>query len=251
MMNLVESILSSQSRGVVPVIAEFKRTIPLLAEKEGRPPDERPAGNLARTYADAGACGISLVAEAVHFGGRPEEDVPAILQSTCLPLLIKDFILAEGQVDFYARCVSQAGEDNLSRITLLLLAHRLGSRLPALLDYIHSLGMLALVETRAPGDLSCLGSSSLPALIGINNKNIDILEKDEGSLKVTPPLIAAYRQVVGGRLIISESALRSPQDAWHAMRAGADAVLVGTAFMVSPDPGRTVASFVHASEGLV
>lgn len=247
-MNLAESILLAKNRREAPIIAEIKRLIPKLAE-DGRPKDERSAARLAWMYQKGGAIGVSLVTEAKYFGGQPKEDIPAVLQSISLPLLIKDFILDEERINFYADLVSRSGKGYLGRVTLLLTAHWLGDRLPAMLSYVHSKGMLALVETRKPEDLSylsCFGQS--PRLVGINNKNIDELEKGEDWIKLTPELVSRYQQLLGNCLLISQSAHRRPEDIRRSIEAGADAVLVGTAFMVSREPTKTVASFVHALE---
>jgi indole-3-glycerol phosphate synthase len=234
---------------VAPIIAEVKRIIPKLADEEARPKDERSAAILAGMYQEGGAIGISLVTEAKHFGGQPEEDVPAVLQNTSIPLLIKDFILDEEKVDFYAKLVYKSGKDCLSRVALLLTAHWLGNRLPVMLRYIHSQSMLALVETRTPEDLQYLGHlKETTRLVGINNKNIDELEKGEDRLRLTLELVNRYRAVVGDCLLISESAHRRPEDVRRSIVAGADAILVGTPFMLSKQPARTVASFAHALE---
>jgi len=247
--NLAESILKAKGRREVPIIAEVKRVIPKLADEEGKPKDKRNAGRLARMYQEGGAIGISLVTEAKYFGGQPGEDVPAVLQSTSLPLLIKDFILDEQKVDFYVDLVSRSGKDYLDRVALLLTAHWLGDRSPAMLSYVHSKGMLALVETKQPEDLGYLGSfSHPPKLVGINNKNIDELEKGEDRVKLTPELVSQYREVLSDCLLISQSAHRRPEDVRRSIEAGADAILAGTAFMVSTEPTKTVDSFVHALE---
>jgi len=247
--NLAESILKAKARREVPIIAEIKRIIPKLAEEEGRPKDERDAARLAQMYQEGGAIGISLVTEARYFGGQPEKDIPAVLQNTSLPLLIKDFILDEQRVKFYVDLVSRSGKDHLGRVTLLLTAHWLGGRLPPLLNYVHSKGMLSLVETREPKDLSYLDSFSQPLrLVGINNKSIDELEKGEDRIRLTPELVGQYRKLLGNCLLISQSAHKRPEDVCRSIEAGADAVLAGTAFMVSEEPTKTVASFVHALE---
>ena len=244
-MNLAEAIRRKKSKRLAPIIAEVKRLIPRLAER-GRPTDWRDAGELARLYKEGGACGISLVAERRHFGGQPEVDIPAILRSVDLPLLIKDFILEEGEVDFYARLV---GEER-GRISLLVLAHRLGERLVSLLDYIARKGMQALVETRGIQDLPLLERlPKIPSLIGLNNKDIDNLERGDDILQINEELVQKYRKVIGNALLISESAHRSPEDVRFSLQAGADAILAGTPFMLSPNPAAEVRKFVLALGG--
>lgn len=121
----------------------------------------------------------------------------------------------------------------------------MGPRLPALLDYVHRQGMLALVETRRVEDLRYLDSAR-PRLVGINNKDIDELEKGEDVVRLDAPMVRCYREAIGDAILISQSAHHSPQDVRSSIGAGADAVLVGSALMTSPHPTQTVASFVNA-----
>jgi indole-3-glycerol phosphate synthase len=244
-MNLIESIVRARNGGRAPVIAEIKRLIPKLAEEAGRPKDTRHASLLALFYEKGGACGISVVTEKEHFGGSPEEDIPAVLESSTLPILVKDFILDKAMVDYYFELVTRSGKDNPGRVTLLLTTHLVKDKMPEMLDYIHDRGMTALVETRTPGDLRYFGNRT-PKIIGINNKNIDELEKGEDRIRLTAELIAEYRRLVGSAVIISQSAHKTPEDVKRSLEMGADVVLVGTAFMTAPDPGETVREFVHA-----
>ena len=245
-MDLVQSIQQKKQGNVVPIIADIKRLIPKLVAERGMMPDRRDAGMLATLFYQGGAAGISLVTEHNHFGGQPEIDIPAVLNSVPLPLLIKDFILSKEAIDAYAKLMGEAA----GRVTLLLHAHLLKDNLENMLHYIHKKGMLALIETRGVDDLNYLRAlDEVPKLVGINNKDIDELEKGEDELRITPELAGKYRQALGGCLLISESGHHTPQDVRHSIRAGADAVLVGTAFMVSPEPTATVNSFVNALEG--
>lgn len=246
-MNLPEAIHLARQRGLAPVIAEIKRVIPKLAAETGRKRDERDAALLARCYEQGGAAGISLVTERQYFGGRPEEDVPAVLQATPLPLLIKDFIRDYTDIDYYAGLVASVDPAFLRRVTLLLIAHLVGERLVHLLQHVHDRGMLALVETRGPEDLNLI-SSARPRLVGINNKNIDELEMGEDVVRVNAEMLARYRQALGETLIISESAHQTAADVRRSLAAGADAVLVGTAFLIAENPTAAVADFVRAGE---
>lgn len=244
-MNFPESIAAARDANRVPVIAEIKRRIPKLAD--GLDADQRDAGTLARIYEAAGAAAISIVAETRYFGGCPEKDIPAILEATSLPLLIKDFIVDRDTVEYYARLLRSVQPACINRVALLVITHQAGDRSPDLINHIRSLGMLALAETRHIEDLQYLsGTTPFPALVGINNKVIDQLETDDQEVELTPELITAYRRQTGTALIISESAHQGVADVKKSMQAGADAVLVGTAFMRAVDPGATVARFVSA-----
>ena len=246
-MDLVEAIRLAKTKGNAPVIGEIKRIIPQLGEETGRARDRRGAGSLSEAYQKGGVCGISVVTETRYFGGQPEIDIPAVLRETDRALLVKDFILDESMVDFYADLVSSLGNHYRRRVALLLTAHWLGDRLPSLLDHVHGKGMLALVETREPEDLSyAINLKVTPKLIGINNKDIDELERGEDRIKLTSEFIDSYRRLIPDSLIISQSAHKGPGDVRSSIGSGADAVLVGTAFMVSEEPVKTVASFVNA-----
>ena len=64
-------------------------------------------------------------------------------------------------------------------------------------------------------------------IIGINNKDINVLEKDEGTIKLTLELIKTAPRKA---FVISESSISCRKDAQKVLEAGAHAVLVGTAF---------------------
>lgn len=250
-LNLVESINNKKNLEVVPVIAEIKRLTPKLEKEKGIKRDMRDAGKLANLYQKGEATGISLVAEKEHFGGQPEIDIPRILTSVNLPLLIKDFIDNEAIINYYAGLVSVVGKEMIGRVSLLLISHHLGGKLSRLIDYIHQKGMLAVVEIRGREDLSLLKDlKPIPQLIGLNNKMIDQLEQGIDKVVLNKPLVDTCRKIIGDCLLISESAHHSPADVRVSTQAGADAVLVGTAFMQAEDPGRKVHSFVFAKKGI-
>lgn len=243
-MNLRESIVRQKQMARVPVIAEIKRRIPKLGNKE---PDRRDAGILARLYEAGGAAGISVVAEAEHFGGCPEYDIPAVLEATALPVLIKDFILDTATVDYYAKLISSSSSAFLKRVTLLIISHLAGDQAANLIEQVHCYGMLALVETRGLEDLPYIsGLRHPPTLIGMNNKVIDMLEMDDNGVRLNSAMVSEYRKLGDHIVLISESAHLSPVDVRKSMEAGADAVLAGTAFMQARDPAVMVAQFVHA-----
>ncbi len=245
--NLITSIKEAQINGVVPIIAEVKRLTPKLVVEEGIRKDSRDAGDLARLFQRGGAIGISLVAEKEHFGGQPEIDIPKILASVDLPLLVKDFITDEATVDYYAGLVSAVGAKMLSRVSLLLIAHHLGDNLQRLIDYVYRQGMLVQVEIRGEEDLNFLKYlRSMPQLIGLNNKRIDVFEKGEDRVVVNKHSVDVFREVIGDALLISSSAHHSPQDVRISIEAGADAVLAGTTFMQANDTVQEVKDFVNA-----
>ncbi|NLG31893.1 MAG: hypothetical protein GX550_00040 [Syntrophomonadaceae bacterium] len=245
-MNLVQSIAITGAGGKVPIIAEIKRIIPHLSFTEK---DDRDAGWLAMIYQRGGAAGVSLVTEARYFGGQPEKDLPLVLKDSSLPVLIKDFIIREKQVDYYYNLVKAVDGTAVARTTLLLISHLAKEALPSLLARTHELGMTALVETRSIADLAWLDRGDPPRLIGVNNKDIDRLEVGQDVLKINWGIIQQYRKKAGQAVIISQSAHHSAADIRYSIDAGADAVLVGTAVMTAADPEAAVAGFVNAFGG--
>jgi len=60
---------------------------------------------------------------------------------------------------------------------ILLISHWLENKLPEMLDYVHHLGMLALVETEEVHLTSNTCPVPVPALIGMNNKILTDLKR--------------------------------------------------------------------------
>lgn len=235
---LTQMIVQAKEAHKKPIIAEIKRFTPATSTVV----DLRSARELSQIYERAGAVGISVVTEKDNFAGQPEVDVPEILNTTKLPLVIKDFITNKNQVDFYAHLIPTA---NRPRVSLLLIAHHLTPvQIEMLSQYIAKLGMSVLFETRSDSDLKVLPSIT-NYVVGINNRDIDQLEKDVEKLKVNTDLIDHYRERIGERVIVSSSGHKTVNDVARSLQAGADCVLVGSAFMNAPDIEKQVVSFVE------
>jgi indole-3-glycerol phosphate synthase len=67
-------------------------------------------------------------------------------------------------------------------------------------------------------------------IIGINNRNLDTLEVDLGTFERLAP-----RALDAGVFLVAESGVHTKEDALRMMRAGADALLVGTELMGRPE----------------
>ncbi|HZB00275.1 MAG TPA: hypothetical protein VE308_04560, partial [Nitrososphaera sp.] len=78
-------------------------------------------------------------------------------------------------------------------------------------------------------------------LVGINNRNLDNLQVD---ITNTEKLLKRYDK--GTNLIISESGIVSPEDIQYLKSAGADAFLVGTSIMQTPDIGTKISELYYA-----
>jgi indole-3-glycerol phosphate synthase len=181
--------------------------------------DYSPAA-LARRYTEGGAAALSVLAQSTSFGGDPEH-IREARTATDLPVMRKDFITDEYQV-LEARAF---GADAV----LLIAAALTDGQMRDLEAQIRALGMEALVEVHNRPELERvldLGTG----LIGINHRDLTTLEMDLELTERLRPLIPA------DRIVVAESGIRTPADAWRLRELGVDAVLVGEALMRSGDP---------------
>lgn len=211
-----EAILSAKANGFVPVICDIKPVSP----RDGDLLKGRKPGELARALEGAGACALSVVTEPRHFGGSLET-LRAVTRAASLPVLRKDFFSDPAQL----RETADAG----AAAVLLILANTPDPLAASLFREAVSLGLEVVVEVHTPDQIG-RALRLQPRIIGINNRDILRLETDPGDVSVTEVLAPLVPE---GILTISESSLRSAEDVRRAIRAGAHAVLVGTALLQS------------------
>ena len=216
--SLSSAIMAAKSRGRVPVIADIKPFSP----RDGDLLKKRKPTDLTRSLVAAGVCALSVVTESTHFGGNIEM-LREVAQVSAVPVLQKDFFSTPGQLT----AAYEAGADAF----LLILATTPDEVAEELYQCGRKLGMEAVVEIHSRNEL--LRALHLqPTIIGINNRNILELEKDDGHVDVTEKLAPLVPDDIA---TISESSLRSRDDVIRAVRAGADAVLIGTALLQALD----------------
>nr|WP_318539562.1 indole-3-glycerol phosphate synthase TrpC [Terribacillus saccharophilus] len=207
-----------QQQKQMQVIAEIKRASP---SKGMINPDVVPA-NQANIYESAGAGAISVLTDTPFFKGTMD-DLAAVREAVELPILNKDFILDEIQIDRAA--------DYGADVILLIVATLEKDRLHALYQYAKSKEMDVLVEVHNEEELKQaqeLGAN----IIGINNRNLKTFEVDLG---VTERLIKTID--TSATLVISESGITVPADASRLAKAGAKGILVGETLMRASDVG--------------
>ena len=76
-------------------------------------------------------------------------------------------------------------------------------------------------------------------LIGVNNRNLKTFEVD---LETTAELAD---EVPDDVLLVSESGIKSPEDAMRVLEAGANAVLIGETLMRADDPSREIEKYLE------
>lgn len=214
------AIALENAYGFAAVIPDVKCVSP----KEGDLLAGRDPVKTAKYLASRGAPVLSVVTERERFGGSPEL-LRSIVQAVDVPVLRKDFVTSVGMLkDTVA----------LGAAAVLLICAALGENtLTMLYEEAVKLGLEPLVEVHTEGEMAfakTLGAS----LIGVNNRDIMTLEKDDGGPDRTARLLSG---APADALLISESGILSPKDARLAAAAGAHAVLVGTALWRAVDMG--------------
>ena len=208
-----DAVAETEARGDVPIVAEVKPTSPTTeGTNEGDPVA------LAREMVAGGATALSVLTEPEHFGGSPE-NLRRIREAVDVPVLRKDFLLHEAQLD--------AVESDL-----VLLIARFVDDLEGLLSAARDRGFQVLVEahTRAELDEALAAGAEI---VGINNRDLARLEVDLATFEELAP------RVPDDVTLIAESGVSSPADVRRMREAGADALLVGTAIMDGNVTGNT------------
>jgi len=185
--------------------------------------------NQARLYAQAGASAISVLTDEKYFQGRLSF-LTQIRQAVPLPLLRKDFIVHEVQI--YEAVI--AGADAI----LLIVAALTDEELIGLQRCAQTFQLDVLVEVHDRSELE--RALDLDAkLIGINNRNLKTFAVD---LHTTERL---SEDVPDDVILVSESGIKSAEDARRVQSWGANAVLVGEALMRAEDVDAAVRAFRH------
>ncbi len=209
------------------IIAEIKVYSPKYGDLlSGRDPIE-----ILRAYERAGAVGISYITEPKYFRGNFEL-LRRICKETDLPVLRKDFITSKEEIERTAEVEASA---------VLIITRILKDRTAEFVDFALEHGLDPLVEVHTVEDLKIAVETS-STMIGVNNRDIDKLEKDDGNVTLTQKLAP----FIPSRFVkVSESGISSLQDLKIAL-SYADAALIGTAFMRAEDPEKIVREFVEA-----
>jgi len=199
------AIAAAEADGRVPVIAEVKPTSPTT---EGRRDDD-PV-DLARAMVAGGATALSVLTEPDHFGGSTDA-LDRIRAAVDVPVLRKDFIVEESQLDLVAS-------------DLILLIVRFVDDLPGLLTAAEERGFQPLVEVHTREELDRALDAGAD-LIGVNNRDLGKLEVDLDTFESIAP------HVPDDVTLIAESGIGSADDVRRMRSAGADALLIGSAIM--------------------
>jgi indole-3-glycerol phosphate synthase len=208
----------------VGVIAEVKRRSP----SAGVINEELDPLVLSACYERGGAAAVSVLTEAVHFGGSIR-DLQRVAGEVALPLLRKDFIIDECQI-IEARAVGASA-------VLLIVRALPQPELVRLLAAAERWELDALVETHDREELDRALEAGA-RIVGVNARNLDDFSIDVGA---SLELLATVPAPV---VAVAESGMQDRADVTQAAAAGADAVLIGGALAGSGDPASRLTELV-------
>ncbi len=200
------------------LVAELK----LASPSKGLLAPQLDIRRVSQIYAENGAAAISVLTDAKFFHGKLEtlRDLRFTYQSP-LPLLRKDFIIAEAQL-YESRA-------NGADAVLLIVAALDDARLADLHNKALELGLTALVEVHNEREAERALKVQGIRLIGINNRDLATFRTSLETTERIRPMIPARIPVV------SESGISSASDVERLAAASVDAILVGEALVTAPD----------------
>lgn len=226
------AIKAERTRRAPFIDSLLKKRTALIAEVKLRSPSDGDllersrVPDLLRKY-ERHAQAVSVLCDSVYFGGGYNllKDISSL---TTLPLLAKEFILDAVQIDHAAAHGASA---------VLLIARILGEQdITALATHAISLGLDVLLELHEEHEVEKAAAAFLAlgvqerrhVLIGINNRNLDILTVN---LQTTVSLVPRVRATLPGiRCIIAESGIRIPNDV-HRLSPLVNGFLVGSSLI--------------------
>lgn len=201
--------------GRINLIAEIKFASP----SAGMIRQRTDPAEFGRIYEGAGASAISLLTDRRFFHGDID-CLPAVKGAVSLPVLRKDFIIDDMQVEEAALYGADA---------VLLIARILSpQQMKDLIGACRELGPVPLTEVHDEVDIEKALECGAD-VIGINNRDLDTFKIDMDTTFRLAPLIPQ------GHVIIGESGINDERDVQELKGTRVNAVLVGSALMKSDD----------------
>ncbi len=218
-----------------PLITEIKFASPSKGRivAEGNDTISSPT-DIASNMVRAGAVGLSIVTQPNLFGGSPEF-LGMIRKTVAVPLLMKDIIVSDIQIDSAKRM----GADCILLIKSIFDNNLTEGSIEKLADYANKKGVQVVFEVHKEQEFREILKSLIDPrqnLIGINNRDLNDLNVD---IATTTNLLKKVDK--RGRIIVSESGISNAEEIQQLKKAGADAFLIGTSIMESSDIASKVA----------
>ena len=217
--DILSAIDIAKKKGRVPVIAEVKPASPTAIFRNI---SSKIAADIAINMERGGAVAISVLTEPEFFHGSIE-NLESVRKSITIPVLRKDFIIDERQMD------------EVKSDLILLIAGALEERLEYFVTLAQSKGFQPLVEVHNEDELK-IALKTPAMIIGINNRDLNTLDVDLLTTERLAPLIKKFDlENETEHIIISESGVHTRDDVKRVLLSGADAILIGTEIIKSND----------------
>ena len=206
--------------GKINLIAEIKKASP----SKGMLREEFDLMAIAKIYVENNAAAISILTEDKYFLGNPLY-VKKVSEMFPVPVLVKDFIIDEGQI-------YEARHNGASAI-LLIAAILPDDQLKHFFKLAGKLDLDCLVEVHDEQELTRALDAGAE-IIGINNRDLRTFVVDIKTCERLIPLIPK------GKVIVAESGIQSREDILKLKALGANAVLIGEIFMKEQDIAKKI-----------
>lgn len=231
--NIGKSILRCPN---VPLITEVKLSSPSKG-RLNRAETNIDIVSIACTMVNAGSTALSVLTQPYFFSGSIQH-LAAVRDKVQTPILMKDIIVSDIQI----QCARKVGADCILLIQSIFDGNLAEGSIDKLSDFAKKQGLNVLVEVHSEDEFKeVIASRQKYDLIGINNRDLNTFEID---IKTTERLLSKYDK--GKHIVVSESGISSPEEIQLLKRAGADAFLVGTSIIESPNIDSKIRELYYA-----
>jgi indole-3-glycerol phosphate synthase len=228
LISLKKAILECKAN---PIITEIKAASPSIGTiRSSLNPTE-----IAQAMQKGGAVGISVLTEPKHFNGSLATLARA-RDAVKLPILMKDIIIIPEQIEV----ASQLGANAVLLIEALFEKGYCEISVDKMIAFAHSKGLEVLLETHTETEFLAAVETDAD-LVGINNRNLGTLKID---LNTTKQILEKHKN--HGKIVISESGIKTAKDLQFLRGCGADAFLIGSSIMLTENVELKVKEFVEA-----
>lgn len=192
-------------------------------------------GKTAQAFLECGADAISVVVEPKIFKG--DLGNVAIAKKVRLPVLFKDFVLDERQVEAAAK----SGADCM--LLVMRVMDREGLDVDAFVEKAHSLGIEVLLECYDANEMERALKTDAD-IVGINNRDLQTLKVD---LNRTQEIMEKFQNIA--KPLVSESGVRGGEGVKFLRGTGASGILVGTAIWKAGNLEKKIRELKSAAMG--
>ena len=198
-----------------PIITEIKFSSPSLGEINSNSNSQK---EILTKMEENGSSAISVLTQPLYFDGSLE-NLKIVRQNTDLPILMKDIIIDEKQIE--------AGFDLGANVILLIetLFRDNHSKLEQLIRYAKKMGLEILLEVNTKQEFDKAVTRDVD-ILGINNRDLNTLQLD---MQTTNKILGKEFKI--DKPIISESGIVTSEDIEMIGKSGVSGFLIGTTIM--------------------